>query len=89
MGNIQGELEFEITPEMDKCIDILGNNGWYIDVEPGVIHFYDYGRISVEITEDELIFISKEGDFMSRPIDKYTLIGVLVEFHQLPLNYKS
>lgn len=81
-----------IESEMAKCVEFLVKNGWEPrEIGGNVYSMNRPGFISVDLVKDEgsMTFIGDTGDFLHRPIDKYTLIGVLLEHRQLPINYKS
>ena len=70
----------------------LENNGWSCDIDnptDGYTSYYKEGNISVDIDNDELVFISDTGDFLHEQINYFTLIGVLIENRQIGFNYKS
>jgi hypothetical protein len=88
--NKKREIEKEIanTPthqqkEMEKCMELLLINGWVADSDAlaGGSEFTTFnkdGCISVDVSELELVFLGDTGDFLHRPIDYFTLIGVLI-----------
>lgn len=76
--------------ELERCIDFLTKNGWLLDAaEDGRARYYRRGYIGIELNTDTMTFLGGEGDFLHRPTDYYTMVGVLLEFRQLPINYKS
>lgn len=78
------------SEEKIKCMSFLLNNGWEIvDESEEYISFGKTGYIGVDFHNDDMTFIGDTGDFLHRPIDKYTLIGVLMEHRQLPFNYNQ
>lgn len=81
-----------MNKQLGRCKQFLLENGWKLDADEsynGYYPFYKQGFLSIDISEDELVFIGDSGDFLHRPIDYYTLVGVLLEHRQLPINYKS
>lgn len=80
----------ETTPELEACIDLLEKNGFKeIIGRDGFMHFMKYNSIGIDINTNRMVFIGDGGDFLDLPTNKYTLIGVLIEYRQLPINYKS
>ena len=77
--------------EREKCREFLEANGWKNREEyRNGDSFWKNGCIGIDITDDgRMVFIGESGDFLERPTDKYTLIGVLLEYRQLPINYNS
>lgn len=70
----------------EKIIKFLELNGFKKDRSddaPSWINDF----IAIEMTEDELIFIDDTGDFCATPIDFFALIGVLVHYRIIPVNY--
>ncbi len=71
--------------EKAKIINLLKLNGWKLDRDTWSSdkekdEFWTYnkeGEISVDISDEEMVFLDGSGDFLNRPLDYYTLIGVL------------
>lgn len=81
-----------LEKEKKRCIDFLKLNGWEscfddIDLTSEFITFNKKGCISVDVSDSELVFLGESGDFLHRPIDYYTLVGVMVSYRQLSLNF--
>lgn len=93
------EMEKEIAnaptsleKEKERCIEFLKLNGWefyFDDFDTGLefITFNKDGCISVDVSDSELVFLGESGDFLHKPIDYFTLVGVLVSYRQLALNF--
>lgn len=80
--------------EKRRCIEFLKLNGWescYDDIDPEseFITFNKNGCISVDVSDSELVFLGESGDFLHRPVDYFTLIGVLVSYRQLAINFNQ
>ena len=78
--------------EKKRCIEFLKLNGWescFDDFDPKseFVTFNKDGCISVDISDSELVFLGESGDFLHRPIDYYMLVGVLVSYRQLAVNF--
>jgi len=74
-----------------KCKDFLLNNGYteYIS-DPAYLSFEHISKsVSlIDILEEEIVFISDEGDWLHIPINYYALIGSLIHFSQIGIGYK-
>lgn len=95
----QIEKEISNTPthnkkEHKRCIEFLKLNGWKSycednDPDSEFVTFNKTGCISVDVSDSELVFLGETGDFLHRPIDYFTLIGVLVSYRQLAINFNQ
>lgn len=74
----------------EKCFQFLEKNGWEAtDEGKDYVCFGKEGSVGVHIEPDSIVLIGDEGDFLHLPLNKYALIGALIEYRQLPINYKS
>lgn len=77
--------------DFKKCMRFLKYNGWEY-VENKGSEYDSYGKddcVGVDIKQDEIVFISVEGDFLHMPMCYYALVGALIEYRQLPINFIS
>lgn len=73
---------------MEKhIIQFLELNGFKKHDRNDNAHSWANDIIAIEITEDELVFIDDTGDFCHTPIDFFALIGVLIHYRIIPINY--
>jgi hypothetical protein len=96
-ANRKREIENKIsnTPtyqqkEMKRCLYFLRINGWEQDKTDEPLEFATFnkeGCISIDINDSEMVFLGETGDFLHRPIDYFTLIGVLISYRQLAINF--
>lgn len=81
------------TENYRRCKDFLFENGWKLGEAEGPTdtydHFYRQGYLSIDLSPKKMVFIAGDGDFLHKDTDYYALIGVLLEFRQLPINYTS
>lgn len=78
--------------EKSKCVQFLFDNGWERDApNDEYVHlaYPNSGRISIDVNEKEIVFINDNGDFLHLPCNIYALIGGLLHFRQLPVNYNQ
>lgn len=47
----------------------------------------DNSLFGIDIHSDEIVFISEEGDFLHLPLNIYALVGALVYYRQIPVNF--
>ncbi len=83
-----------LEKENRRCIEFLKLNGWKsycedIDPDSEFVTFNKDGCISVDVSESELVFLGETGDFLHKPIDYYTLVGVLISYRQLAINFNQ
>ena len=75
----------------DRCIQFLNKNGWTADDDHKTtdeyLSFHKNRCLSVDIGEDEIVFIDETGDILHIPIDYYALVGAMFEFRQIGCNY--
>lgn len=74
-----------------RCIDFLILNGWKMAEDCGeeFDSFYKDGHIGVDISRDEIVFVSDIGDILHLPMNYYALLGALLEYRELAYNYIS
>lgn len=81
--------------EIDKCINFLKKNG-YIKMHDDNDDCEEYQTMykenkdvsSIDINEDEIVFVSDEGDWLHIPCNYYALIGACIHFSQIGIGYK-
>lgn len=67
-------------------------NGWKFDLDsdyPEHAIYHKDGCVSVDMTEDEIVFIDGSGDFNHQPLNYYALIGVLICNRQISASFKE
>jgi hypothetical protein len=76
---------------MKKVIDFLKSNGYTEDTEKGSEYrsFFKNGLSSIDVNNDEIVFIGDEGDWLHIPLNYYALIGALLHHRELASNYIS
>jgi hypothetical protein len=76
-----------------KCHVFLTANGWEaVPEEEKDSHYESYRHKSlctIDMDDEELVFVDDTGDFLHLPLNYYALIGALIEYRQLAINYKS
>lgn len=77
----------------NKVQSFLMINGWkQIKADdPGLRSFEKENNISVDISDDDIVLIGEDGDFMSMPLDSmsaYTLLGVFFHNRYISIDYK-
>lgn len=79
-----------LKKEKIKCVYFLRTNGWVLEASSEPLEFATFnkdGCISIDISDSEMVFLGESGDFLHKPIDYYTLVGVLVLYRQLAVNF--
>ena len=76
---------------MKKIIEFLIANGYFEETEKGAEYrsFFKEGVNSIDVGSKEIVFIGESGDWLHIPLNYYALIGVLIDTHQIAINYKS
>ena len=80
--------------EVDRCIEFLEKNDYikmYSDdsKEEYQTLYQDNGNISsIDLNEDEIVFVDGSGDWLYLPCNYYALIGALLHFSQISVGYK-
>ena len=75
-----------------RCLEFLKLNGWQADMDTDdsdFISFYEQGNISIDIADEEIVFIDDTGDFLHIPTNYYALIGALLECKAIAMDYKT
>lgn len=74
---------------MKKITDFLIKNGYKEDSENGAEYksFFKNGLSSIDVNDDEIVFIGEEGDWLHIPSNYYALIGALVHYRQMSFSY--
>ena len=90
-GGRQSAVNAVVIPtQFEMCCDFLSKNGFETNGKmDDYISFCKDGSIGIDINEKEIVFIGEAGDFLHLPVNKFALIGALIEYRQLPINYKS
>ena len=74
-----------------EVIKFLLNNGYSQDIDDSdneVTTFTSNAKLmTVEVWDEEIVFIDGTGDFLHLPLNYYALIGGLMEFRQIAINY--
>lgn len=77
--------------EQQRCENLLINNGWALDPEATSCgeysSFYKEGLVSVDINNQEIVLVNDCGDFCHLPVNYYSLVGALIEYRQIAVNY--
>lgn len=74
---------------MITIIEFLLKNGYKEDIEKGAEYrsFFKNGLSSIDVNNDEIVFIGEEGDWLHIPANYYALIGALLHHRQMATNY--
>lgn len=75
-----------------RIIEFLLKNGYTQDsddVNYEYISFNKSGVSSIHISEDDIVFVDNSGDWLHIPLNYYALIGALIDFRQIAINYES
>jgi len=77
--------------KVQRCEKFLVENGWALEPEStfgsDYTAFYKEGLVTVDINSSEIVLVGEIGDFCHLPVDYYTLIGALMEYRQIAVNY--
>jgi len=77
--------------QIDKCISFLMKNGYEsygnIEDEFQTMHKDNLDLMSIDINDEEIVFIDGNGDFLHLPCNLYALIGALIHFSQISVGY--
>lgn len=65
--------------DIQKVVDFLKANGWEYDDKDEYMHFYKRDSVSVDVGEDEIVFIDDSGDFAHIPTNIYAVVGFIYE----------
>ena len=84
------KTEPKIKSKKKKIQEFLNANGWKLGNKEDEYLTYDKdGCLSIDISDKEMVFLDDSGDFHHADTNLYTLIGVLICYRQLPLNFKQ
>lgn len=74
-----------------KCESLLLNNGFkVINGEDGLISYTISTELPcVDICEDKIVFVGEDGDFLDIPLNEYALLGALINFSMIGINFKE
>jgi hypothetical protein len=77
--------------QQGRCHRFLLANGWRYDNlnEGDYCSYVKEGLCAIDMDSEEIVFIDDSGDFLHVSTNYYTLIGVLIESHQLSFGYRS
>ena len=70
--------------ELAKCKHFLLKNGATLIDK----NHYDFEGYGIQFKDNEIVFISDEGDFMNFPINYYMLLGYMVHMSFLGIGVK-
>lgn len=75
---------------MEKVIQFLINNDYWEESEKdsGYRTFFKDDVSAIDVYPNEIVFIGEQGDFLNIPVNIYALIGALLHFRQLAIDYK-
>jgi len=75
---------------MEKIIEFLLNNGYIEETENGTEYrsFFKDGLSSIDVNSSEIVFIGETGDWLHIPVNYYAIIGALIHYSELAINYK-
>lgn len=76
---------------MKRIIDFLLRNGYKEDssVDEDYKTFFKEGVSAIDINNEEIVLIGEEGDWLHLPVNYYALLGALLEFREIAVDYKS
>jgi hypothetical protein len=74
---------------MNKIIDFIKSNGYKEETEKNSEYrsFFKEGVSSIDISNDEIVLIGEQGDWLHLPINYYSLLGALIHHRQLACDY--
>lgn len=75
----------------DRIVDFLLKNNYSKNGDLGdeYMSFEKMGVSSIHISSNEIVFVDETGDWLYIPLNYYALIGALIEFRQIAINYIS
>lgn len=76
----------------ERCKQFLVKNDWKLDNDNDDDVYESYYKAmcpTIEIDNDEIVFVDNNGDFLHLPINYYALIGGLIEYRLIDMGYKS
>ncbi len=79
-----------IKNEQLRISKFLLDNGYKedFDNESEMITFHKEGVSSIDFNEEEIVLIGEQGDWLHLPLSMYALLGALLHFRQLAIDYK-
>jgi len=80
------------SQEKEKVVKFLLANGWELsnyDPKDGYQTYIKEGLVAVDLSDEEMVFIGSCGAFLNEKVNLHTLIGVFMQYRQLPFNYKQ
>lgn len=75
--------------DKEECMSFLKDHGWYEmdELADDYRHFIKEDDWAIDIGDDEIVFIDDTGDWLHILLNRYALIGALVEHRALPYNF--
>ena len=74
-----------MNSEIKKCIEFLENNGYKKIDEDEYISMVKDGVSSIDIGNNEIVFIGNDGDWLHIPLNRYALFGAMYHFKILEM----
>lgn len=74
--------------EKDFCIKLLEINGWLFSHSDDYKSYHKKGYSGIDIDDNEIVLIGDIGDYCHLPINRYALLGALIQFRQLTPCYR-
>ena len=79
--------------KVERCEKFLKANGWIQQNndydEADFITYNKDDSVSVDINDEEIVFVSDIGDILHLPCNYYALVGALMELRQICIAYIS
>lgn len=76
---------------MTEVIEFLEKNGYVEDKDnedPEYRAFHKEGVSAIDINGREIVFIGETGDWLRIPCNRWALLGALIHYRQLSVDYK-
>lgn len=71
----------------NRCRQFLVKNG-FKRIDNDIISYTKPGMSVIEICKDEIVFIDDSGDFLHIPLNIYALLGGLIQYSMIAVNYE-
>ena len=79
-----------MNKELGRCKQFLIENGWKLDNDDDDYEsYYKAMYPTIDIDNDEIVFVDNNGDYLHLPVNYYALIGGLIECRMIDMGYKS
>jgi hypothetical protein len=74
-----------------RCQRFLKKNGWKRDTDKGQVPgmFLKGEYVAVQVCKESIVLLDDTGDILHLPVSYYALIGALMEYRQITVNYQS